>query len=622
MAETASQNPPPESGGAVESAVGMRRTVLDSPGRVRAVLGAHSGAERVALAVATDRSGRGGPVGDGLGAVGFCFRPGVAYCVPFEQDRGAQDGAGLLDALRPLLGADGPPKVVHDAKPALVALGRHGVEVGPLEFDTALAAFLLNEPATRLDDLAAAWLGGALEDGGRAGRAGDATADAATICARADATLRLAGLLEPELAARGQLDYLRRVELPLVPVLAEMELAGIAVDAGVLAELSGRLAERLRALEAEMRDLAGYPFNPRSPQQLSELLYERLGLERTRKTATGYATDAATLEALADRHPIVALILEHRQLARLKDGYVDALPRLVDGRTGRVHTHFSQTATSSGRIASSDPNLQNIPVRTPEGREVRRAFIAGASPANAILPGPTVLLSADYAQFELRILAHVTGEPRLREAFARDEDIHAVTAAELYGVPVAEVTAGQRRVGKTVNYGVIYGMSGFRLARETGLERRQAAGFVKRYRERYPGIQAHFERTVREAEERGYAETPLGRRRYLPDLRSPNRQRREAARRAAESMPNQGLAADIIKGAMIAARARLRERGLAARLLLQVHDELLLEAPEGELAAVAELVRHEMRHAADLDVPLKVEVKYGRNWGEMRPLGD
>jgi DNA polymerase-1 len=350
-------------------------------------------------------------------------------------------------------------------------------------------------------------------------------------------------------------------------------------------------------------------------------LYEDLGLKGTRKTSSGrYSTDALALEALAGQHPIVKKILEHRRLSRLKDAYVDSLPRLVNPHTGRVHTSFSQVSTSTGRLTSSDPNLQNIPVRTPLGREIRRAFIASDPQDSSIMPGPTVLLSADYAQIELRVLAHVTGEERLCEAFARDEDVHVLTAARLYDVKPEDVTADMRRVGKMLNYGIIYGMTGYRLALETGIERREAVEFVRRHREQYPAVQTFLKRTLREAEEKGYVQTPSGRRRYLPDLRSRNRLRREAARRAAENMPNQGMVAEIIKRAMINVRARLRERGMEARMLLQVHDELLLEVPEGELNEAAELVVSEMESAVEFSVPLKVEAKHGRSWGEMRLL--
>jgi len=285
-----------------------------------------------------------------------------------------------------------------------------------------------------------------------------------------------------------------------------------------------------------------------------------------------------------------------------------------------VHTSFSQVSASSGRLVSREPNLQNIPVRTQLGREIRGAFVGDASGLG--IRGPTVLLSVDYSQIELRVLAHVTGEPALREAFQKGEDVHVLAAARLYGVSPEEVTSEMRRVGKMLNYGVVYGLTGYRLALEAGIDRKEATRFVRLHREQYPAVRAYVERTLREAEEKGYVETPLGRRRYLPDIGAKNRQRREAARRAAENMPNQGMVAEIIKLAMIRVHARLREEGMASRMLLQVHDELVLEVPEVELVEAAGLVVREMKHAVELSVPLEVEVRIGRSWGELRKLGD
>lgn len=582
----------------------VRCETLSWPDDLRDALETNRDAGRVAVDVRT--AGPGSP-GATLAGLGLCFEPGVAFYVPLGPDAG--DESALLRELGPFLAAGTPPKVAHDAKPVLVALVRRGVAVEAPGFDTLLAAFLLDGRAYDLEGLAADRLGEELTVAGgeAAGRA----------CARAEAVLRLAGPLKAELEERGQLAYLEEIELPLVPVLAEMELAGIAVDVGVLTELSRRLGRRLREIEVEMAEAVGHEVNPRSPRRLGELLYEELGLEGSRRTSSGrYSTDALALEALAGQHPVVEKIVEHRQLSRLKDAYADALPELVDPETGRLHTTFSQVATSSGRIVTREPNLQNIPVRTGMGREIRRAFVADGS--GLAMRTPSVLLSVDYSQIELRVLAHVAGEERLREAFRRGEDVHAFTAARLYDVEPEEVTAEMRRVGKMLNYGVIYGMTGYRLALEAGIDRKEATAFVRRHREQYPAVWAYFERTLEEAGERGYVETPFGRRRYLPDLASKNRQRREASRRAAENMPNQGMVAEIIKRAMIAVHARLRER--EARMLLQVHDELLLEVPEGDLEETARLVVGEMEGAVDLSVPLVAEAKHGPSWGEMRPL--
>jgi DNA polymerase-1 len=589
-----------------------RCEVLSSPKQARGVLETSERAEQVALEVETEGSEA---VGGALAGVSFCFEPGVAYHALLGPEE--IDSEGMLQELRPLLGADGPPKVMHDAKPGLMVLAQRGVETGTLAFDTLLAAFLLDGKAHTLEDLIADRLG--LSPGERAARGSQQRTR--NVCARAEAVLRLGGLLKAELEERGQLAYLRELELQLVPVLADMELMGIAVDAAVLEELSRRLTGKLHDLEREMAEVVGHEVNPRSPRRLGELLYEELGLEGSRKTSSGrYSTDALALEALAGQHPVVEKIVEHRRLSRLKDAYADSLPGLVNPQTGRVHTSFSQVSASSGRLVSREPNLQNIPVRTELGREIRKAFVAEGSGFG--ISGPTVLLSADYSQMELRVLAHVTGEPMLREAFQNGEDVHALTAARLYNVPPEEVTSEMRRVGKMLNYGVIYGMTGYRLALEAGIDRKEATRFVRRHAEQYPAVRTYFERTLREAEEKGYVETPMGRRRYLPDLRSKNRQRREAARRGAENMPNQGMVAEIIKLAMIGVHARLREKGMAARMLLQVHDELLLEVPEAELAEAAGLVVREMKNAVELSVPLEVEVKRGPSWGEMRHLDE
>ncbi len=589
-----------------------RCEVLLSPKRVREVMDASERAEQVALDLQAEGSGAVGAV---LAGVSFCFEPGAAYHAPLSPEE--VDSDAILQELRPLLGADGPPKVMHDAKPGLMVLAQRGVKTGTPTFDTLLAAFLLDGKAHDLEDLIADRLGLSAEE--RAARGSEERARQA--CSRAEAVLRLGELLEADLEERGQLAYLRELELQLVPVLADMELVGVAVDATALEELSRRLAGKLHALERGMAEAVGHEVKPRSPRRLGELLYEELGLEGSRKTSTGrYSTDALALEGLAGQHPVVEMIVEHRRLSRLKDAYADSLPGLVNPQTGRVHTSFSQVSASSGRLVSREPNLQNIPVRTELGREIRKAFVADGSGLG--ISSPTVLLSADYSQIELRVLAHVTGEPVLREAFQEGEDVHTLAAARLYGVPPEEVTAEMRRVGKMLNYGVIYGMTGYRLALEAGIDRKEATRFVKRHGEQYPAVRAYFERTLRQAEEKGYVQTPLGRRRYLPDLGSKNRQRREAARRAAENMPNQGMVAEIIKLAMIRVHARLREEGMASRMLLQVHDELLLEVPEGELAEVVGLVVREMKNAAELSVPLEVEVKIGRSWGEMRRLGD
>src|ERR687898_2165799 len=436
-----------------------RCEVLSSPKQVREVLETSENAEQVALDVQTEGPGA---IRSTLAGVSLCFEPGAAYHAPLGPKHTESDA--ILQELHPLLGADGPPKVMHDAKPGLKVLAQRGVDTGTPAFDTLLAAYLLDGKAHSLEELIADKLGLSLR--GRAAKGSEERTR--TVCARADAVLRLGAILDAELQERGQLWYLRELELQLVPVIADMELAGVAVDTAALEEISHRLAEKLHDLEREMAEAVGHEVDPGSAARLGELLYEELGLEGSRKTSSGrYSTDALALEALAGQHPVVEKIVEHRRLSRLKDAYADSLPGLVNPQTGRVHTSFSQVSASSGRLVSREPNLQNIPVRTELGREIRRAFVADGSGFG--ISGPTVLLSVDYSQIELRVLAHLTGEPVLPKAFQKGEDVHTLAAARLYGVRPEEVTAEMRRVGKMLKYGVIYGMTGYRLALEAGV---------------------------------------------------------------------------------------------------------------------------------------------------------
>jgi DNA polymerase-1 len=391
-------------------------------------------------------------------------------------------------------------------------------------------------------------------------------------------------------------------------VLSRIERNGALVDGDQLAAQSRELAEALAALEARAHELAGQPFNLGSPKQLGEILYGKLGLPVTRKTPTGAPSTAEdVLQELALDYPLPQVVLEYRGLSKLKSTYTDRLPEMIDPDTGRIHTSYHQAVTATGRLSSSDPNLQNIPVRTAEGRRIRQAFIAA--------PGHRIL-AADYSQIELRIMAHLSEDDGLRNAFAAGLDIHAATAAEVFGVDLEAVTAEQRRSAKAINFGLIYGMSAFGLGRQLNLGRNQAQEYIDRYFERYPGVRAYMESTRAGAAGRGYVETLFGRRLYVPEIRDRNGQRRQAAERAAINAPLQGTAADIIKRAMIAVDAWLAEQGLGARMIMQVHDELVLEVPEAELDGVgAGIVRH-MAGAAELAVPLVVDVGSGANWDE------
>jgi DNA polymerase-1 len=396
--------------------------------------------------------------------------------------------------------------------------------------------------------------------------------------------------------------------MPLVAVLAEMERRGVRVDAGRLAALAAEYETRLARLMADIHALAGGEFNVHSPPQLREVLFQRLGLSSrgVRRGKTGLSTDVDVLRRLAHEHPLPAAILEYRALAKLKSTYVDALPALIDPATGRIHTSYNQAVTATGRLSSSDPNLQNIPVRGEEGRRIRAAFTAE--------PG-RVLLSADYSQIELRVLAHLSGDPTLVDAFRRGEDVHARTAAEVFG-PLFGATADARRVAKVINFGVIYGMGAARLARELEIPPDEAARYIRSYFERYAGVRAYIERTVAEARERGYVSTLLNRRRYLPELRSREGAARQFAERTAINTPVQGSAADLIKLAMLRVHARIAREGLDAWMTVQVHDELVFEVAGPQLEAAAALVRAEMEGVVELAVPLRVDAHSGDSWAE------
>jgi DNA polymerase-1 len=433
--------------------------------------------------------------------------------------------------------------------------------------------------------------------------------DKATVYAAEDAdiTLRLEQHLRPLLDEVGQTRLFLDVEMPLVEVLTEMEWAGVRVNPAVLDGLSLELAGKLAALEEEIHQMAGLAFNVGSPKQLGEVLFETLKLPRGKKTKTGWSTDVEVLTRLADDHPIAAKVLEYRSLAKLKGTYTDTLPKLIHPDTGRIHTSFNQAVTATGRLSSSDPNLQNIPIRTVEGRRIREAFVPDDG---------CVLVSADYSQVELRILAHVAEEKTLQAAFAAGEDIHARTASEVFGVLPGLVSPEQRRRAKTINFGIIYGMSAFGLAKALDIGRKEAQAYIDSYFARYPGVRTFMERAVAEAQQNLYVTTLLGRRCAVAEINSKNPNIRGYAERNAINYPIQGSAADIIKVATVRVYRRLRAEGLAARLVLQVHDELVLDVPESEVETVKALVREEMEGAAQLSVPLLADVGSGPNWSE------
>jgi DNA polymerase-1 len=533
----------------------------------------------------------------------------------------------VQSALAPILSNPAIIKYMHNAKFDMTVLEQHGMPVAPPIFDTMIASWVGNNaPEARhgLKDLAREKLNIQMTEikeligSGK----GQLTMDQVPVekatpyaAADVDMTLRLVEVVEKPLRDFPELGHIfQELELPLIYVLKDMELAGVKLDVSALQQMSIQMAGRLAQLEREIHQAAGTAFNINSTQQLSDVLFGKLGLptEGLNKTKSGhYSTAAGVLEELKGKHEAIDLILEHRTLAKLKSTYVDALPTMVNPKTGRVHTNYNQIGISTGRLSSSEPNLQNIPIRTEQGREIRRAFVAE--------PGWR-LLSADYSQVELRILAHVVEDPALLAAFVHNEDIHAATAATVLGIPIEQVDKYQRRIAKTVNFGLIYGQTAFGLAQSTGMSRDEARAFIDKYFEKYPGIKSYIDETKRKAVEQGYLTTLLGRRRDFSNLARLTGAQRAAVEREAINMPIQGSAADIMKIAMIRLHATLCREQLRGRILLQVHDELVLEAPEAEVDAVAALTRQVMCQAYDLKAALKVEVEVGQNWLEMEPV--
>ena len=557
-----------------------------------------------------------------LVGLSFAVQPGEAWYVPVAHHYlGAPAQLPrqlILDALGPLLEDPARPKTGQNVKYDALVLRRAGITLRGVAFDTMLASYL-SRPGARshsMDAQASDLLGHQCISYSEVTGTGrnkigfaEVEIEKATVYAAEDAdiTLRLRRCLEPLLVETEQTALFRDVEMPLMEVLTEMEWAGVRVDPGVLAGLSEELADKLAALEEEIHALAGVAFNVASPKQLGEVLFETLKLPRGKKTKTGWSTDVEVLTRLAEEHPFAARVLEHRSLSKLKGTYTDALPKLIHADTGRIHTSFNQAVTATGRLSSSDPNLQNIPIRTEEGRRIREAFVPGEG---------CVLMSADYSQVELRILAHVAGEKTLQAAFAVGEDIHSRTASEIFGVLPGLVSPDQRRSAKTINFGIIYGMSAFGLAKALNIGRKEAQVYIDGYFARYPGVRGYMERAVAEAQEKLYVTTLLGRRCAVPEINSKNPNIRGYAERNAINYPIQGSAADLIKVATVRVFRRLRAEGLAARLVLQVHDELVLDVPRAELDAVTALVREEMEGAAALSVPLVVDVGVGPNWRE------
>jgi len=547
--------------------------------------------------------------------------PGEAYYIPIGHVGWGQVEQlpleQVINRLKPLLEDATLAKLAHNGKYDMTVLAEYGVTVNNLAFDSMVAAYLLGEKSLGLKALAFSKLSiemtpitALIGSGAKQLSMSQVEVNQAADYAGADADItgRLTELLTAELRQQGLWQLFSQVEMPLVPVLVGMERNGVALNTELLRQMSHRLGEQLLKLEAEIYNCVGHQFNINSPQQLSAVLFQELRLPPARKTKSGYSTGASILEELRGVHPIIEFILDYRQLAKLKSTYIDALPSLINPKTGRVHTSFNQTRTATGRLSSSEPNLQNIPVRGELGKQVRQAFIA---------PPGSCLVAGDYSQIDLRALAHLSQDESLLSAFHRDEDIHAVTAGRLFGVDVSQITTDMRRVAKTVNFGVIYGMSGYGLEQATELSREEASRFIAAYFEKYPGVKQYLESTKQQARDKGYVQTLLGRRRSIPEINSSNRQLREAAERMAINMPVQGTSADIIKVAMINLYREMEERRLRSKMLLQVHDELIFEVPQEELEEMRQLIPEIMSTALELSVPLKVDIKTGNNWGEM-----
>jgi DNA polymerase I len=547
-------------------------------------LQALAGSERVAFALRGDAIGVSARAGEGMGF----SRAAFAY----ETVRGA------LEALL----RSGAAIAAYDAKRLLRVMGELAVAGARFDDDAMIAAHLLDPSRgfADIEDAAAQFLGAELPD---------------EAAAHADAALQLLAKTRPELEARNQLALYEEVEMPLTPVLAKMETAGIAIDERELRAIGDEVDAAAARLQRRIYDFAGETFNIGSPQQLGKVLFGKLGIPGGKRTKTGWATGVEVLQGLAREYPICALVLEWREVTKLKNTYVDVIPQLVDRRDGRLRTEFNQTATATGRLSSTNPNLQNIPVRGELGRRIRRAFVARND--------EYALLAADYSQIELRLMAHLSGDRALRAAFAERQDIHDFTARQIFGIAAGIVVdPNQRRMAKSVNFGLFYGMSDFGLAQRLEISRAEAKEITAAYFARFPDVRAYIDRTLEEGRRTGYVSTILGRRRYMPGLVSGNYMLRAAAEREATNAPLQGSAADLMKLAMVRIDRVLDEAGLDASLLLQIHDELIFEVRKSQLTETANLVRSHMENAITLSVPLEVTLKTGRNWYDVEPIGD
>jgi DNA polymerase I len=597
--------------------------LVQTPEQLKAFVKELKKQKRFAFDTETDALGA---MASSLVGMSFSWKPRTGWYIAVCGPQGSTflDCDATMEMLRPILESPKIKKVGHNLKYDLLVMRQAGIEVRGVELDSMIAAFVLDSSRLQygIDRLALDYLNilkvptsDLIGKGSKqiSMRQVDLARIAAYAAEDADVALRLADLLEARLADHPELRKLcDEVETPLIGVLVEMEANGIAVDPSVLKEQSQVLGVRIEDLREKIFEAAGLEFNPDSPKQLQEILFNRLGLKSIKKTKTGDSTDVEVLEKLADKHPVPRLILDYRSLVKLKNTYLDNLTEFVNPKTGRIHASFNQIGAGTGRLSCSDPNLQNIPIRTDEGRRIRLAFVPGDRKKN-------VLLTADYSQIELRVLAHFTREPALMRAFEADEDIHRAVAAEVFGVPLDQVTRDQRAQAKIINFGIVYGVSAFGLARRIeGLTTPAAQKLIDDYNRRFPAIAQFLNQCVMEAQTHGYVKTILGRRRAVPEIRSNTLSIRNMGERIAINSVVQGSAADLIKVAMNNIHRRIKRENRPSRMLLQIHDELVFETPENVVEAEAEMIRQEMTSAIKLTAPLKVEVGWGKNWQEVK----
>ncbi len=559
------------------------------------------------------------PVRADLVGISLCAQDGKACYIPVGHTEGVQlPKEDVLRVLKPVLEDEQFEKVGQNIKYDMIVLKKEGVQIRGIVCDTMLASYLL-DPGRRghsLDDLAQIFLHHGMipiKELIGTGKSQtlfsevDIPRASTYACEDADATWRVASILCPRVETEGLGDLFRNIELPLIPVLADMELTGVRVDTEYLQDLSKEFGEVLEKTEAQIYNLAGESFNINSPKQLGEILFDRIGLKPLKKTKTGRSTSLDVLEQLALQHELPQKILEFRSVFKLKSTYVDALNTLVNPKTGRIHTSYNQAVAATGRLSSSDPNLQNIPVRTAEGRKIRRAFVPDDN---------HLFVAADYSQIELRVMAHLSNDQRLRDAFSSGEDIHAITAANVFQCSPAHVTPEMRRKAKAINFGIIYGMGPYRLAGQLGVGLKMARKYLDDYYATYAGVRRYMEEIPEKAAKEGFVSTLFGRKRFLPELNSPNKIAQQGAQRVAINTTIQGTAADLMKRAMIKVNDSLAQSVLPARMILQVHDELILEVREDAVTETAELLKQEMESAYALSVPLEVDVAIGKNWDE------